>query len=356
MTKMKHVLTSAAKTTLLVSFLGLRLFLGTREPEFHDGVSDAVAAPSPPLPLRRKKTAMCMIVTDEEAYLDEFVDYHRALGFDAFFVYDNTAGFEMRQWGALKGAHVRVTHFPGPARQMAAYAACGAAVAATGDFEWAAFLDADEFLVLKRHADVADLLAAHCPRGGLGVNWFVFGANGWNVRAPEPVTRRFLYRDAGVNPHVKTLVRVDDMAEFRRTDPHNFVVLKDRMVLRDSNGKDIEGPFNERGPADVVVLHHYHRKSHKEYFWKRRRGRSDLDPADPAIELLIHSANRSLSEGLAGDHLPMDDSISKDPNQVFDDSAWRFLKNHVPGYALYDDIALRPAADASASAFLSTSD
>ena len=222
--------------------------------------------------MKRKKTAMCIIVTNEELYLDEFVDYHHALGFDNFFIYDNTEGFEMKQWGKLKGDHVELISFSGPNRQLAAYADCGSTVAATEMFEWVAFFDADEFLVLKEHDHVADMLGEYCPHGSLGVNWFMFGSNNWNLQAPEPITRRFLYREAGVNIHVKTIARLNDIKNIKLvSDPHNFVELKNHSVMHDSNGKHVTGPFNENGPVDVVVLHHYNHKSTKEYFWKKKK-------------------------------------------------------------------------------------
>jgi len=154
----------------------------------------------------RMKSAMCMIVVNEELYLDEFVDYHHALGFDKFFIFDNTAGFEMKQWGTLKGDHVEVIHFPGGKRQMPSYVECFNLVKASGIFEWVAFFDTDEFLVLKRHDHVADMLEEYCKDGALVVNWYMFGYNNWNLQAPGPVTRRFLHRDKNnsANRHVKT--------------------------------------------------------------------------------------------------------------------------------------------------------
>ena len=299
---------------------------------------------------------MCLIAVDEEPYLDEFVHHHHALGFDAFLVYDNSAGgADLRQWGRLRGEHVEVIPFPGRREtgsvQLAAYADCANRLVAAEAFEWAAFFDADEFLVLKRHRHVADMLAEHCPRGSLGVNWFSFGSDGWNVASFEPVSRRFLYREAGVNRHVKTIVRLADAACMKNPDnPHNFVELKDRLVMRDSDGKDVIGPFNEDGPVDVAVLHHYHVKSSKEYFRKRTRGRADQDPSDPIFVKMIadniRAANRSYASALSSDRLPRDDSISKNASLTFDDSAWQFLKENVPGYALFDKIALVPATAA----------
>jgi len=294
-----------------------------------------------------RTTAMCSIVINEELYLDEFVDYHRALGFDHFFFYDNTDMSELEQWGKLKGNDIWVFPFPGVGRQLEAYKHCAQVVAkeANGPFEWVAFFDADEYLVLKQHDHIADMLEQYCSSGALMVNWVAFGSDGWNLPIHEPVTRRFLYREAKVNQHVKTIVRVKDIAETKLDwDPHNFVELKNHSS-HDSNGNPVEGPFNENGPTDVVVLHHYSHKSHKEYLWKRQRGRADLRQNRKNVQIQKQNAQEALGNflrSIGSDAVPRkNDTIS---GKVFDDSAWKFLKEKVPAYALFDEIGLLPAS------------
>ena len=303
---------------------------------------------SPVSAVHRKKAAICVIVKNEELYLDEWVDYHRALGFDGFYIYDNSDDFEMKQWGKLKGNHVRLRHMPGEKSQMLAYIDCHRRIADNGNYEWIAFFDVDEFLVLKRHDHVSDLLEEHCPTGKLGVNWVWFGPNHWNVPVPEPVTRRFVYRDANVAPHVKTIARVGDIHRLHVfKDPHNFVELHKKLKMHDTRRTRFSGPYNPNGPIDVVALHHYNTKSYKEQVAKRHRGRASA----PTTDEYRTEAEDSFLGALQTDRLPFDDRrMASDPAYVFDDSAWRFLKTHVPGYALFDEIGLiQPAAAATAT-------
>jgi hypothetical protein len=281
----------------------------------------------------REKAAICSIVVNEELYLDEFVNYHRALGFERFFVYDNTAGFEMKQWGKLKGDYVQVIHFPGKAKQYAAYTDCARRAKAAGIFKWVAFFDIDEFLVLKKHGHVSDMLEDHCKSGALAVNWLVFDNSGWNIPFSEPVTKRFLYRFNVSSPRnngIKTIARVSHVKEFR--SPH-FAILEEGFVARDSNGTQVNGPRNENKPTDVVVLHHYHAKSFKEFVQKRMRGRSGKDTPELTEERILE-ANKTFFEALSREE-PL---VLLD--RVFDDSAWQFLKHAVPGYAGFDEFSL----------------
>lgn len=344
------MLTAQKKCTLLsfslslfLSIFGQIFIFQVLAPKFWHNDSMELSEGAPITKL--KKTALCMIVTNEELYLDEFVDYHHALGFNKFFVYDNTEGFEMKQWGKLKGDHVELIPFPGPNRQLAAYVDCGKTVAATEIYEWVAFFDADEFLVLKEHDHVADMLGEYCPHGSLAVNWFMFQSH-WNLQTPEPITRRFLYRNVGVHKLIKTIVRLEDIETINlKPDPHNFVKLKNQNMMHDSNGKNITGPFNPNGPADVVVLHHYNHKSAKEYVQKRTRGRATTNATHPSIKANINQATQVFQNALASEHLPHDESIYNNPDLIFDDSAWQFLKKNVPGYVLYDKIALMPVTN-----------
>ena len=122
----------------------------------------------------KRKALMCAIVRNEEAYIDECVDYQSALGFDKIRIYDSSDLNEMKIFGEKKGDHVDVIHFPGAPvakceLQERFYHDCE-----EGVYTWVAFFDIDEFLVLKKHDDVHDMLEEHLQRGALGINWYIF--------------------------------------------------------------------------------------------------------------------------------------------------------------------------------------
>lgn len=66
----------------------------------------------------------CVIIKNEEAYLDEWIDYHRAVGFTHFYIYDNSYHFDLQQWAEEQkdyGRPVTVYHMPGNSKQHSAY-------------------------------------------------------------------------------------------------------------------------------------------------------------------------------------------------------------------------------------------
>jgi len=312
------------------------------------GTSPAVHATK-----QRKKAAMCIFVVNEELYLDEFVNYHHALGFEKFFIYDSSEGFELKQWGRLKGnfVDVDVFHFPGGGEQhKKAFIDCGSKAKASRNYEWAAFFDADEYLVLKQHEHVSDMLEEYCHQGALVVNWLTFKSNGWNLPVFEPITRRFVYHmplDSGVNRHVKTIARLADVdslflprdstVDLALKSPHNIAIVRPGTNVHDTTGKIVRGPFNTgEGIWDVVALHHYQTKSAKEFVQRKRGQVGRNEPKKLEI------AERQFAKDLARDHLPLDAGEAAEQNLVFNDSAWQFLKKRVPAYALFDELALVP--------------
>lgn len=179
-----------------------------------------------------------------------------------------------------------VRHFPGKGQQLPAYHHFIAS--AKPHHTWCAFIDIDEFIVLKRHRDIKTLLRERCRRGALSLNWYVFGSGGEREYRPEPVLKRFQRRGATVNRHVKSIVKLADTERMR--DPHSPILVAGTSQ-RDTSGREFAGPFNPNGPDDVAVVHHYFAKSLGEFKAKRLRGRSDTTLIRSMAEFAEHDEN-----------------------------------------------------------------
>jgi len=227
-----------------------------------------------------------------------------------------------------KGDHVTVVHFPGPTQQMPAYTDC---VRRFGkQHSYMAFMDVDEFLVLKNEKHVIPFLNKYLPMESdfveLSINWYFFFMNNQTTYRPLPVTKRFLYRDGEVNQHVKSILKMKDAFCDRRAafyNPH-YCRLKPGQLQVDTNGKSLgNSPFNPGGPTDVAVIHHYVTKSREEYIAKYMRGRSDIHTRR-SIEDAEKIANLTMKEHMF--------------DSTYDDSAWVRLKEMVPEYRMFDSV------------------
>jgi len=287
----------------------------------------------------KRKALMCAIAKDEEAYIDEWVDYHYALGFDKIRIYDNSDLNEMKVFGDKKGNHVDIIHFPGvPVAdcelQERAYHDCAQKAVEEGVYTWAAFFDVDEFLVLKKHEDVHDMLEEHLQRGALGINWYAFeGTQSDVLYVPLPVTKRFIYRSRKLHPIIKSIVKLSDFNLQITNGCYVHMFPLKEGVTHGFNGENItDGMWNREGTEDVAVLHHYEIKSFKEYLTKRLRGRVAHDPNSPLVKKGILDAQNKFKNALTVFY-HNNTEIRKD--FIFDDSAWQVLKKNVPRYAVY---------------------
>lgn len=272
--------------------------------------------------------AICVVMKEEEKYIDEFVDYHSALGFSQIYVYDNSDGYDLRQWGyeksRLAGHNVSVTHYPRQSPQSPSYLHCAQRAMREGH-TWVAFIDGDEFLILKRHSNVVSFLKRYCKKGAISIHWIVMGTCGREVYSPQPLTKRFQYRTSKYpNEHIKTIVRLEHMNMTKEPHAH-YPYLKEGYKRVTTSGKPSldHRAAGGKDDLDVALIYHYTYKSYKEYLFKRQyRGRATVNSTDPSHAALINVAKSR--------KLPIGD--------VFDDTAWKAMKRIVPKYGYYDEL------------------
>ena len=145
--------------------------------------------------------AICVIIKNETLYLDEWIDFHIALGFSPIYIYDNSQGFDLNllplqgiySWYDTREdihEYVKLIHYPVAGVQLKAYDRCMKQDAANSTF--VALTDVDEFLVLKTFDNVVDFMDHHCNSecGQMAINWKMMGTSGEKFYTPVPVTKR----------------------------------------------------------------------------------------------------------------------------------------------------------------------
>lgn len=218
--------------------------------------------------------AVCAIAKDEGEYFPEWIEWHRKMGVEKFYIYDNgsTDGTRSILAPYIDSGLVEYRHFPGERKQLAAYDDC--LLRHRYEPRWLAFIDLDEFIVPLKDRTVADFLKRFEDFPAVEINWLIYGSGG-EVRKTEcPVMERFTRHSRGdhiLNRHVKSIVnprRVYNMVgchEATRIDGFGA----------DSHGEPIRRNFREREPQqDVIRINHYAVKSREEFEEKQRRGRA----------------------------------------------------------------------------------
>jgi len=272
--------------------------------------------------------AICVIQKGGEPYLDEFVDYHLALGFEKIFIFDNSDDFELEQWHH-GGSRVAVEHFPGEAMQLPAYRTCGVRIKKKRSFAWIAFIDVDEFIVLKKHNHILDLLeTVDSEAGGLAINWYMFDYYNQTEYKPLPLTKRFQQRHAAVDQHVKTIARTSKYSGYHQ-NPHSVFYLIGAYPVDTDGTVLVEHPWwNPDGPTDTAVIHHYHAKSLEEFISRCARGRASIT--------MKKAMEKSKNYLWCKNETEILEAWNKAKETIFDDTVWQILKERVPEYVDYD--------------------
>jgi hypothetical protein len=139
------------------------------------------------------------------------------------------------------------------------------------EYDWVAFIDCDEFIVLKKHNNIKDFINDYIGRTTvIGLNWVIYGSLGILNRTSNSLLKMFTNRNSKTDNHIKVIV--DAKSYNVMVLPHNT-----NNTSMDTNGNRITGPFNPNGPMDVAYINHYHCKTKEDWMLRCERGRVDCD-------------------------------------------------------------------------------
>lgn len=220
---------------------------------------------------------ICACARDENDYIIEWIEYHRMIGVEHFYIYDHLSKEPLQM---LIGDFKDVTliewkeeeyhahlHFFGTAqyRMYNDYF-----TQYSNDTKWVAYIDLDEFIVLKKHQTIQQFLLGFDNHiGAVSLNWVLFGSNGKIKKELGKVVDRFTHRAAGVERVVKTISKVDCIDVV--CDMH-LCKLKDGYKRISANGQEQEWWDSKDGREDIACIYHYPIKSIEELDKKLIRG------------------------------------------------------------------------------------
>lgn len=213
------------------------------------------------LPLRpgHHFLAVCAIIKDEETYLVEWIEFHRLMGVEKFYLYlnDCTDGTAELLKPYVNEGVVEMVVFNGEKMQLPAYRDCVRRHAL--DTEWLSFIDIDEFIVpTTGHSLRRMLLSQPDSCNQLLLKWLYFGSNGQETRGPGLVIERFTRRGDG------SILPVITKSVFRPRKVYEVGAHCQFVVGRSGATRTL--------PYDVLRIHHYYCKSWQEYSRRATRG------------------------------------------------------------------------------------
>jgi hypothetical protein len=217
---------------------------------------------------KNMKVAICLIIKNENEYLEEWLNHHRNLGFDHFIIYDNQSAPSVTEYFLNKNlthSDTTVIYWKDNAHasQLRAYKNC---CKNYKEFDYVLFIDTDEFLYLKNHATIKEFINSKEKFDGLGIYWRMYGGNYTNNKIPEKEYTKYY-----TNKHIKSLINPKKVINF--PDPHKAVLQNDSIYI-DELGNKITSPLGNH-TSDNIWIKHIWTRSLSEWNEKLKRGSGD---------------------------------------------------------------------------------
>jgi Glycosyltransferase family 92 len=242
---------------------------------------------SPPAALPgRAGLAIVLIVRNEERHIAEWARFHLMAGAAHIYAYDDGCTDQtIPNLRAAAGDRVTVTpwhqKFRDARRGLEVHNQVLAYAHATrnhgGAYRWMTYIDVDEFLVPKGHADLSAALAHLDHRRSISLPWHMFGRAGhktppdggvipnYTRRHPDPMSgqKGLLNFKMIVDPCHVTALKVHEVTVDGSTDTCN-----DRGIRFTTRTRETPAFYS----ADHVQLNHYYTRSDAELQAKIARG------------------------------------------------------------------------------------
>lgn len=224
--------------------------------------------------------SICALFRDEAPYMKEWIEFHRIVGVEHFYLCSNNGTDNYMkvlapyiESGIVELTEVTTSDVDENGRYLVnPYQAPHYNIIlekSRGESRWVAFLDSDEYLYPVQADSLALFLKDYEEFGGLGVNWHMFGTSHVAKLNPKKTLIEQLTHCAphgsGVNTHVKTVLQPELALQFLHGVHHcdyiegSFQVNADKLRF--------EGPLTPYVSSDLVRINHYWTRD--EYYMRK---------------------------------------------------------------------------------------
>jgi hypothetical protein len=228
------------------------------------------------------KLAICALAKNESLYVEEWIAFHFLQGVSEIAIFDNESTDSMRDILARVALHMPVNVIDWTGQdydQLQVEAYREGAKRLTGQADWVAFVDIDEFVFSSRDWSLPEELAEFDPGvGAVAVGQRVFGSSGQTTYVPELVTSRFVKCARPDHPKSRWFKTIARPGLIDTVDTAHSVVLRAGLYLHSNHTPLQRDPECHPGHAErighgTISLFHYTVKSLEEYRWKQLRFR-----------------------------------------------------------------------------------
>ncbi len=233
------------------------------------------------IPPPQFKLAINVIAKNEAPYIIEWIEFHRLVGVEKFYLYDNNSNDNLKELlkPYIESRLVEYTFFPGEKIQLPAYNDC--IKKHKFDCEYIAFVDCDEFIVPVKYNTITEFLDSlekklNKKPDAVGINWLLHGYNGHYNKQNGLITEIYKKCDynAGENQNIKSIYNPLSIVDVICA---HYASLIFGTTAVNSNGENIKYHFNKPFCFDEIRINHYYTKSYEEFMERIKKGKPNGD-------------------------------------------------------------------------------
>lgn len=223
--------------------------------------------------------AITCVAKNEGPYLKEWIEYHKIVGVERFYFYDNESSDNTKE---ILEPYINdgtvVYHFlPNHpiTRQAPQIEAYNDAIYRYRDItRWMAIIDADEFIVPIENNSISEFLDDYVQYPAVAVNWVCFDSNG-HIKKPTAhgglltanYTRVKENHNNDMDRVVKCIVNPKKVLHY---SIHNGLYYKNYLAVTE-NFQHMRGNATQSHSSSKIRINHYVTKSKEEYVNKISR-------------------------------------------------------------------------------------
>ena len=251
--------------------------------------------------------SICAIFQDEAPYLKEWIEFHRLVGVEHFYLYNHRSKDKYKEvlqpyiqagivelFDREKVAH-RIQIFN--SLQCKCYNECLAY--AKGKSKWVAFIDIDEFLFPTSENTLPSVLKNFDNFGGVYANWRIFGTSQMKTLPHDKLLIESLTscspKTFPANNYIKSIVRPEYAVEF--PNPHHPIYKKGYFQVNTDKIPYEEAFVSSYIQANKLRINHYWTRT-EDFFFHVKIPRQKRWGGTPISEQILSIVNREKDDAI----------------------------------------------------------
>jgi hypothetical protein len=215
------------------------------------------------------KPVIVAIAKQEKDYIEEWVRWHIAIGFDHIYLYDNEDVPTYKQHLERYHQYLTVVHMPRnnfvKGVQYLAVDHFKHHFMNSNNNTHVSHIDIDEFIVLQKSFNIKEFidqfLVGDC--GAVCMNWRLFGDSYHKTDdIDQSVITRFTHRQKKGDKLFKSLWKI---SAFKYMKNVHCVSLKEPYKTKNTNNHIVPGTYNRKLHFDFIQINHYRSKTFNEF-------------------------------------------------------------------------------------------